>query len=144
MKALEGLFRHKVLRMLLGKGRITPETIRIMDRWRHSGFNVFCGARIVPREKRSPERLAAYLIRSSFSQERMEYLPDQARVRYRCKDTKEQKSYDAQEWLAAMGTHVPARGQKSVRYYGFLSNAARGKRGKDKQEGEDHPESEVS
>ena len=38
--------------------------------------------------------------------------------------------------LAAMGTHVPARGQQSVRYYGFLSNAARGKRRKLQEEGQ--------
>jgi len=135
MKVLERLFRHKVSRMLLDKGKISPETIRIMDRWRHSGFNVYRGPRIPPREKRSLERLAAFLIRSSFSQERMEYLPDQARVLYRSKDGREQKSYDALEWLAARGTHVPARGQQSIRYYGFLSNAARGNRRK--QEGQD-------
>ncbi len=135
MKALERLFRHNVLRMLLDKGRITPKTIRIMDGWRHSGFNVYCGPRILPGEKRSLERLAAYLIRSSFSQERMEYLPDQGRVLYRSKDGKEQKSYDALEWLAAMGSHVPGRGQQSIRYYGFLSNASRGKRRKEEHEG---------
>jgi len=33
-----------------------------------------------------------------------------------------------------MGTHVPARGQQSVRYYGFLSNAARGRRRKEQGE----------
>jgi hypothetical protein len=137
MKALERIFRHRLLRILLDKGRISPETIRIMDRWRHSGFNVYCGPRILPWEKRSLERLSAYLIRSSFSQERMEYLPDQARVQYRSKDGKEHKSYDALEWLAAMGTHVPGRGQQSVRYYGFLSNASRGKRRKQQQEGEE-------
>jgi hypothetical protein len=130
MKALERLFRHKVFSMLLDKGKITPEIVGIMDRWRHSGFNVYCGPRIPPREKKSLERLAAYLIRSSFSQERMEYLPEDAKVRYRSKDGKEHKAYDALEWLAAMGTHVPARGQQSVRYYGFLSNAARGRRHK--------------
>ncbi len=139
MKALSRLFRHKVLRMLLTKGRMNPEIIGIMDRWRHSGFNVYRGPRILPREKKSLERLAAYLIRSSFSQERMEYLPDKARVRYRSKDGKEQKCYDALEWLAAMGTHVPGRGQQSVRYYGFLSNAARGKRRKEQQEGQEDP-----
>jgi len=136
MKALESLFRHKVFRMLLDKGKITPEIIEIMDRWRHSGFNVYCGPRILPTEKKSLERLAAYLIRSSFSQERMKYLPDQAQVRYRSKDGKEEKAYDALEWLAAMGTHVPARGQQSIRYYGALSNAARGKRRKEQQKGQ--------
>jgi hypothetical protein len=130
VKELERLFRHKVLRMLLDKGKMRPEIIGIMDRWRHTGFNVYRGPRILPREKKSLERLAAYLIRSSFSQERMEYLPEKALVRYRSKDGKEQKTYAAMEWLAAMGTHVPARGQQSVRYYGFLSNAARGRRRK--------------
>ena len=28
-------------RMLLDKGKMSPEIIRIMDRWRHSGFNVY-------------------------------------------------------------------------------------------------------
>ena len=90
----EVMVRHKVLRMLLVKGKMSPEIIRIMDRWRHSGFNVYRGPRILPREKKSLER------------------------------------------LAAMGTHVPARGQQSVRYYGFLSNAARGKRRKLQEEGQ--------
>jgi hypothetical protein len=78
--------------MLLDKGRITEEFIRIMDGWRHSGFNVFAGGRIQPREKKSLERLAAYLIRSSFSQRRMEYLPHEAKVRYESKDGKEKKT----------------------------------------------------
>ena len=59
MKTLEKLFRHRVLRMLLDKGRITPDTIKIMDRRRHPGFNVYWGPRILPREKKSMEGLAA-------------------------------------------------------------------------------------
>jgi hypothetical protein len=100
--------------MLLDKGKITPEIIGIMDRWRHSGFNVYCGTGILPREKKSLERLAAYLIRSSFSLERMEYLPDQAQVRYRSKDGKEQKSYDALEYwppptrTSSVRSHLPS------------------------------------
>ena len=134
LKDLETLFRYKVLRMLLAKGKITQEIIQLMDRWRYSGFNVYCGPRIHPGEKKSLERLAAYLIRSSFSQERMEYLPEETQVRYESKDGREKKTYDALEWLAAMGSHVPGRGQQSVRYYGFLSNSARGRRRKDEKE----------
>lgn len=103
MKDLERLFRHKVLRMLLDRGRISRERIRMMGGWRHSGFNVYCGPRILPRRKKSLERLAAYLIRSSFSQQRMEYRPEEAKVVYRSKDGKEKKTYDALEWLAARG-----------------------------------------
>jgi len=130
LKELEKIFRYKVLKMLRAKGKITEELIRIMDRWRHSGFNVYCGPRIHPREKKAMENLAAYLIRSSFSQQRMEYLPEEAKVRYESKNGKDKKTYHALEWLAAMGTHVPDRGQQCVRYYGFLSNSARGRRRK--------------
>jgi len=71
LRDLEALFRHKVLRMLLARGKINCDLIRMMESWRHSGFNVYAGPRIHPRQKRSLENLAAYLIRSSFSQQRM-------------------------------------------------------------------------
>jgi len=50
-KVLELLFRHKVLRMLLAKGKITTHVIALMDKWRHTGFNVFYGSRILPWQK---------------------------------------------------------------------------------------------
>ena len=40
---------------------------------------------------------------------------------------KEKKTYDALEWMAAMGNHVPERGQQSVRYYGVYANSTRGR-----------------
>ena len=63
--------------MLLRKRKITREFIHMLDGWRHSGFSVFAGERIQPREKKSLENLAAYLIRPTFSQQRMEYRTDQ-------------------------------------------------------------------
>jgi len=36
------------------------ELVRRMDGWRHSGFNVFCGKSIHPREKRSPESTSVW------------------------------------------------------------------------------------
>ncbi len=70
-KALEQIFRHKVLKMLLEKGKITPEMITLLDKWRHTGFNVFAGQRILPRQEESMENLARYIIRAIFSQKRM-------------------------------------------------------------------------
>jgi len=116
--------------MLLGKKKITQELIRMLDGWRHSGFNVFAGERIQPREKRSLENLAAYLIRATFSQKRMDYSPEQARVTYHSKDGKEQKIYDALEWLAAMACHVPEQKKQSIRYYGAFANSVRGRQRK--------------
>jgi len=75
-KAVEQIFRHKVLRMLLSKGKITPDM----------------------------------------------------------KDGLKTKTFDALEWLAAMCSHVPNKREQMVRYYGYYSNVARGKRKKADEE----------
>ena len=76
------------------------------------------------------ENLARYIIRASFSQERMTSLRDESKVIYQGKDAKKTKTFDALEWLAAMCSHVPNRGEQIVRYYGYNSNVLRGKRKK--------------
>ena len=43
-----------------------------------------------------------YIIRASFSQERMTYLSEESKVTYCSKDGKQEKVFDALEWLAAM------------------------------------------
>ena len=40
-KPLEKLFQHKVLGMLLRKGKITEEVVKLIMSWRHSGFYHF-------------------------------------------------------------------------------------------------------
>ncbi len=40
--------------------------------------------------------------------------------------------FDACEWLAAMCSHIPSRGEQMVRYYGYYSNVCRGRRQKEK------------
>ena len=128
LKKLEAIFRHKVFKMLLKKGKITEEMVRMLSAWKHSGFNVFCGNRISPKDDSAMENLERYIIRASFSQERMQYLEQEGTVVYRSKDGKDQKTFPAMEWLAAMCTHIPNRGEQMVRYYGYYSNVARGKR----------------
>jgi len=122
--------------MLLNKGKITKELIAMLSSWRHSGFQVFCGNRISPNDETAMENLARYIIRASFSQERMRYLEKEGTVVYEAKacsgrrsgDSKDQKTFPALEWLAAMCSHIPNRGEQMVRYYGYYSNVARGKR----------------
>ena len=98
--------------------------------WLHSGFNVFCGERIQPGDEKAMENLARYIVRASFSQERMAYIREESKVVYQSKDGKSEKVFDALEWLAAMCSHVPNKGEQMVRYYGYYSNVARGKRKK--------------
>lgn len=80
LKKLEAIFRHKVFRMLLDKGKITKEVIAMLSSWRHSWFHVFCGSRISPDDDTAMENLARYIIRASFSQERMQYLDQEGTV----------------------------------------------------------------
>jgi hypothetical protein len=103
--------------------------------WCYSGFNVFCGPRIKPTEEEAMENLARYVIRASFSQERMTYIPEEATIMCPSKDGKEDKVFDALQWLAAMCSHVPNKGEQMVRYYGHYSNVSRKKRKKEDQDG---------
>ncbi|MBC8179186.1 MAG: transposase, partial [Deltaproteobacteria bacterium] len=61
----------------------------MLMKWRHSGFNVFCGSRIQPGSEEAMENLARYIIRASFSQERMTYIPEETKVIYQSKDGKD-------------------------------------------------------
>lgn len=60
------------------------------------------------------ENLARSIIRASFSQERMTYVPEEAKVIYQSKDGKEENIFEALEWLAAMCSHVPNKGEQPV------------------------------
>jgi hypothetical protein len=120
--------------MLLGKGKITQDLVVVLRCWQHSGFQVFVGTRILPREEEAMETLARYIIRASFSQERMTYLQEESKALYQSKDGKKEKTFDALEWLAAMTSHVPNKGEQMVRYYGYYSNVTRAKRKKQNQD----------
>ena len=67
--------------------------------------------RIQPVEDEAIENLGRYIIRASFSQERMTYIPEESKVLYRSKDGEKEKIFDALEWLAAMCSNVPNKGE---------------------------------
>jgi len=104
--------------MLLSKNRITDDLISMRISWRYSGFNVCCGPRIQLGEQEAMEDLARHIIRASFSQERMPYVAEEAKVicqskpcpRPRSGKGKEEKVFDALEWLAAVCSHAPNKG----------------------------------
>jgi hypothetical protein len=135
-KDLEGLFRYEVFKMLKSEGKINDLVIENMMNWRHGGFNVYCGNAIWPHNEDGLENLARYIIRASFSQERMTYIPGDesangvAKVIYESKDGKTSKTFNALDWLAQLTVHIPNRGEQMVRYYGFYSNKSRGLRKK--------------
>lgn len=108
-RQLEEIFRHKVLKMPLSKGKTTEELKDMLMTWRHSGFNVFCCHIIQPGAQEVMENLVRYIIRAflsrlcpidrrDFSQDKMTCIPEESKVIYRSKDGKEEKVFDALEW----------------------------------------------
>ncbi len=51
----------------------------------------------------------------------MQYLTQEGKVIYKARDKKTSKVFPAMEWLAAMCSHIPNRGEQTVRYYGFCN-----------------------
>ncbi len=133
---LEKLFRHEVFNMLKTEGKITDVVIENMMNWRHSGFNVYYGKAIWPHNEQGLENLTRYIIRASFSQERMRYVAANdssdgvSKVLYQSKDGTSTKTFDAMDWLAQLVTHIPNKGEQMVRYYAYYSNKSRGLRKK--------------
>ena len=56
------LFRHHVLRNLLGCGRIGQATLDILDRFHHPGFSAYEGEGVDADDSAARERLASYII----------------------------------------------------------------------------------
>ena len=54
---------------------LLPVIVENMMQRHHSGFNVYCGDAIWPHNQEGLENLARYIIRASFSQECMTYIP---------------------------------------------------------------------
>jgi len=81
-KSLEEVFRHRVFKLLLNKGKITEDLVAMVMKWRHSGSNVFCGDRIQPGDEKAMENLARYIVHASVFQERMSHIPEKSKVFY--------------------------------------------------------------
>ena len=128
---LEEAFQYEVLKMLKREGKINDAIIENMLSRRHTGFHVHVGGRIWPEDEAALGNLAKYIVRASFSQQRMVYTPAEkspdgsAKVVYQSKDGGTERTFDAIDWLASLVVHIPNRYEQLVRYLGFYSNKSR-------------------
>jgi hypothetical protein len=74
------LFRHKLIKALLAREKITPRLVEIMRNWRHPGFSVYQGERIDPDGHQARQRLAGYMVHPPIAMERLRYRPETSRV----------------------------------------------------------------
>jgi hypothetical protein len=76
------LFRHKLVKALLGREKISPRLVEIMHNWVHPGFSVFQGEAIAPDDHRARRRLAGYMVYPPIALERLRYRPETGQVIY--------------------------------------------------------------
>jgi len=125
------LFRHKLIKALLAREKISPRLVEIMQNWVHPGFSVFQGERIDPDDHEARRRLAGYMVHPPIALERVRYRPETGQVIYYGRqrgpgsDGSPARIFSALDFLAALCTHIPDSGQQLVRYYGAWSNARR-------------------
>ncbi len=136
VRPLRELFRSQVLKMLRKEGLIDDAFIKMLMSWQHvSGFNVHNEVRIIPGDERGMENLAQYIIRNTFSLEKLKYYEKTDSVIYHSKMThgKNKKNFEIfspLEFIAAITQHIPEQSFQLVRYYGWYSNRMRGDRKK--------------
>ncbi len=133
LKPLEEIFRGKVFRMLKKEKKITDEIINNLMSWRHSGFSVHNGVRIARDDDEGREKIAQYIIRNTFSEEKLTYNEETSSVIYQSgmthgKNKKNFEVYTADDFIAAITQHIPEKSFQMVRYYGWYSNKSRGMR----------------
>jgi hypothetical protein len=135
LKPLEEIFRAKVFGMLKEEGKIDDDIIRKLMKWRHSGFSVHNKARVAKDDEKGRVALAQYIIRNTFSLEKLAYNRETGTVIYRSKmsqgkSKKNFQIYTAEEFIGAITQHIPEKSFQMVRYYGWYSNKSRGLREK--------------
>jgi ribosomal protein S27E len=123
---LAELFAREVLGFLVHKELLSPEWADRLLSCRHTGFNVH--SRVRARIKREAERVGKYMLRPLLSLQRLSLLEKEGQVGYRYgKEARETERMDYLEFIARITSHIPDKGQVTVRYYGLYANAHRGK-----------------
>jgi hypothetical protein len=69
----EELFRRRVIRMLVRRGRLEEDAAAGLLSWRHSGFSVHSAIRVEPGDKEGVERLSRYLVHPPIALGRLQY-----------------------------------------------------------------------
>jgi len=123
---LAEVFGREVLAFLVGRELLSPEWAERLLSWRHTGFSVH--SRVRAKTKTEAERVGKYMIRPLLSLERLSFLEPEGKVSYRYgQDGAERETMDYLEFVARVTSHIPDKGQVTVRYYGLYANAHRGR-----------------
>ena len=122
---LSEFFKREVFALLLEQELISEALVEKIASWRHSGFSVH--SKVRARTKKEAERVGKYMIRPLLSLERLSFDEKEGKVCYRYGKESEEERMDYLEFVARVTSHIPDKGQVTVRYHGLYANAHRGK-----------------
>ena len=123
---LAEFFKREVFALLLGEELISEALVEKLSGWRHSGFSVHSKVRAQTRKE--AEQVGKYMIRPLLSLERLSFDEKEGKVCYRYgEDAEEVERMDYLEFIARIVSHIPDKGQVTIRYFGLYANAHRGK-----------------
>jgi len=123
---LAELFAREILRLLVGRELLSPKWADRILSWPHTGFNVHSLVRA--KTKPEAERVGKYMLRPILALERLTLLEAEGKVGYRHGEKgADLETMDYLEFIARVTSHIPDKGQVTVRYYGVYANAHRGK-----------------
>jgi hypothetical protein len=127
----EELFRRRVIRMLVRRGRLEEDAAAGLLSWRHSGFSVHHAIRVEPHDTACVARLCRYLVHPPIALGRLLY--EGGRATYRGRRVhpvtgEESVTLDPLEMLARLCQHIPPPGFHLTRLYGAYANRTRGAR----------------
>ena len=123
---LAEFFKREVFALLLRQELISEALVEKIAGWRHSGFSVH--SKVKAKTRKEAERVGKYMIRPLLSLERLSLDEREAKVCYRYGEGAEEvERMDYLEFIARVTSHIPDKGQVTVRYLGLYANAHRGK-----------------
>jgi hypothetical protein len=127
----EELFRRRVIRMLVRRGRLDEDAAAGLLAWRHSGFSVHHAIRVEPHDTAGVARLCRYLVHPPIALGRLTYKGVRASYRGRRAHPMtgvQSVTLDPLEMLARLCQHIPPPGFHLTRLYGAYANRTRGAR----------------
>ncbi len=135
LRMAEGLFRHRLLRLLKAQGLLSDERVELLLSWKSSGFSNDDSVRVPAGEKYTLEKVAPYMLRSPVSFSRLQWTEASAHVLYAPKASHHHPSQlfpqlekiDALEFLARVITQIPEPRRHLLFYYGHYANVVRGR-----------------
>jgi hypothetical protein len=115
---LADFFKHEVFSLLLRQELISEAVVEKIVGWRHSGFSVHSKVKV--KTKKEAARVGKYMIRPLLSLERLSLDDREDNVCYRYGEGGEEvERMDYLEFVARITSHIPDKGQVTLRYFGL-------------------------